>query len=463
MGSQLRHRGQRAVQHLLEHAPHGGALALWARHADRPAGDPDERAPVWTDGRCLFYGPAFESLRLEQQAGWVAHVILHVALRHAQRALAMQLRRGSLDLALWNRCADAIVNSALAHLGWLALPAGGLRLETVLERVLGRDLEPQAALQQWDVERLYLAVVDTPPSESTPARVSSRSARGARHASGHDAHDGGRPRPAATGGSQPSGRAEGTRADRLRALAGGQPLDLVPSPSADGDDAPEQEAERAREWGERLLRAHAGDGTFSLLRTLLADLPRTHTPWEQVLRCRLARALSLRPGLSWSRPARGWLANRGRVGAHGRLPWEPGRSAACAVPRVVLVIDVSGSIDGALLARFGRELAALLRRLEAALVLVVGDDRVRDVRRFEPGGLAFDGRLDANALRFEGGGGTDFTPLLAEAVRHRPDLVVVLTDLDGPARERPACPVLWAVPPEHAGASVPFGQRLVLR
>ena len=32
------------------------------------------------------------------------------------------------------------------------------------------------------------------------------------------------------------------------------------------------------------------------------------------------------------------------------------------------------------------------------------------------------------------GGGTDFTPLLEEAARHRPDLTVVLTDLEGPAR-----------------------------
>jgi hypothetical protein len=43
------------------------------------------------------------------------------------------------------------------------------------------------------------------------------------------------------------------------------------------------------------VRGHAGDGEFSMLRTLLADLPRAHTPWEQVLRTQLARGLSQRP------------------------------------------------------------------------------------------------------------------------------------------------------------------------
>jgi hypothetical protein len=52
------------------------------------------------------------------------------------------------------------------------------------------------------------------------------------------------------------------------------------------------EAEAAREWCERLQRAHAGDGAYSILRTLLADLPRLRTPWEQALRTQLAHGHS---------------------------------------------------------------------------------------------------------------------------------------------------------------------------
>ena len=84
------------------------------------------------------------------------------------------------------------------------------------------------------------------------------------------------------------------------------------------------------------------------------------------------------------------------------------------MPRLVVVVDVSGSIDDALMERFAREIEAITRRLEAGLVLVIGDERVRQVTQFEPG------RSSLREIEFQGGGGTDFTPLLEEAARHRP-------------------------------------------
>jgi predicted metal-dependent peptidase len=209
-------------------------------------------------------------------------------------------------------------------------------------------------------------------------------------------------------------------------------------------------------WSERIQRSHAGDGLHSMLRTLLADLPRVHTPWEQVLRTQLARGLSTRIGLSWSRPTRSYIANQGRGGPHRRLPWEPGFSTAKPSPRLVVIVDVSGSIEDRLLERFAVEIEAITRRLESELVLVIGDDCVRKVARFEPG------RSDLREIAFQGCGGTDFTPLLLEADKHRPDIAVVLTDLDGPARFRPRWPVIWAVPEQHWSAAAPFGRKLAL-
>jgi predicted metal-dependent peptidase len=107
--------------------------------------------------------------------------------------------------------------------------------------------------------------------------------------------------------------------------------------------------------------------------------------------------------------------------------------------------------------RFAREIEAITRGTEAGVLLVVGDERVRAVTQFEPG------HAKLSDIEFQGGGGTDFTPLPQEAARHAPDTVVVLTDLDGPARSRPRCPVIWAVPEAHAEALEPFGRKLVLR
>jgi predicted metal-dependent peptidase len=192
-----------------------------------------------------------------------------------------------------------------------------------------------------------------------------------------------------------------------------------------------------------------------MLRTLIADVPRTRTPWEQVLRTRLAQGLAPKPGISWSRPSRSYIANQGRSGRH-RLPWTPGTTSRRPSPHLVVIVDVSASIGAGLLEKFSREIEAIARRQEAALVLIVGDDQVRRVQTFAPG------RADFRGVDVAGGGGTDFTPLLEEAGKHSPDVVVVLTDLDGPARFRPAWPVIWAVPEACASAVQPFGRKLLL-
>jgi predicted metal-dependent peptidase len=452
----LSHRGTRAVQRMVEFAPSTGGLALWARHEDLPddaltggatnGGAPTGHAPtgrapkpppVVTDGHTLFYCAAFEALPIAEQVGLVAHEVLHVALRHPQRYLELQQLLGDVDLALFNICADAIVNSTLAHLGWLKLPASAVQLDKLLAGALIATESVEKSLLEWDVERLYRAIDDRRMPATGSRRV--QDSRGSSQ------------------GTDP--RQDGQRSAKVRSLGAQDHRDLVPGPHTQGP--PEAQAEQAREWSERVMRAHASDGAYSMLRTLLADLPGTRTPWEQVLRTRLARSLALQPERSWSRPSRSYLANQGRVGTHGRLPWEPGFSGTKAVPRLALVIDVSGSIEDALLERFAREIEAIVRRQGAALTLIIGDERVQRVEQLDPQRVR-PGGFDLRTLEFTGGGGTDFTPLLEEADRHRPDIAVVLTDLDGPARFRPRWPVIWAVPEANRAAVAPFGRLLVL-
>jgi predicted metal-dependent peptidase len=394
---------------MVEYAPSTGGLALWVRHHDTP----DVGAPVIvTDGFTLFYGRSFEELTLPGQTGHVAHEVLHIALRHAQRFLALSHLIGDVDLQLFNVCADAIVNSGLAHVGWLTLPEGSVFLDRLLATALGVDQAVERSLLEWDVERLYRAI--------------------------DDRRDG----------------KDGRRSSVVRRLGGENGTDLLPRP--DLESAPEAEAEEVRTWSERILRAHAGDGLHSMLRALLADVARIRTPWEQVLRTYLARSLAPRFDVSWSRPARSYIANQGRAGPNRRLPWTPSFRASRPVLRLAVIVDVSGSIDDDLMRRFSREIEAIARRQGAGLVLVIGDDRVRHVECFDCGAA------DLSGIEFRGGGGTDFTPLLAAADEHRPDAVVVLTDLDGPAGRPPRCPVIWAVPEAHSHRVQPFGRKLTL-
>lgn len=468
------HRGTRAVQRMLEFAPATGSLALWMRHVDLP--EPTS-VLIENDGATIRYGPAFEGVSLVQQTGLVAHQVLHVALRHAPRYLALCRERGNVDLVLFNRCADAIVNSSLAHLGWLELRET-LRLETVLRDVLGLNVVDGAALLEWDVEKLYRAIDDRRAAGGRKSgSKQAKQGEGSSRASGSSDRPSDSPdRPnassqqasasadktsATTASSAPdaaqaddeSKSVDGPKSARMRLLGSGSLPDLVPDAHA---DRPEMEIERARDWRERIVRGHADDGSHSMLRTLLADLPRVRTPWEQLLRARLARGLSLQPSLSWSRPARSWIANQGRGPNGQRMPWEPGRVAGRRTCRLAIMVDVSGSIDHDLLQRFAREIDAITRRTEANGVLVIGDDSVRHVASFEPGKSTI-ATIDCN-----GGGGTDFSPLLEEADRWNPDLGVFLTDLDGPAHYRPRFPVLWAVVGDSLPRELPFGTSVLL-
>ncbi len=435
------HPGVRAIQRMVEFAPSTGGLALWVGHQVHPA---EIDAPlVTTDGKTLFYGHGFESLALAEQIGLVAHEVLHIALRHPQRFLELKSLLGDADLKLFNICADAIVNSALSHLSWLTLPRTVVYLDRLLAIALSLDQDVEKSLLEWDVERLYRAIDDRNLPRNNNGEDQDQ--RGA----GKSASDQG-----ALQSKSAEPRSDGPRSARIRALGANTPIDLVPTP--DSDSPPEAEAEQTRLWSERIERGHAGDGLHSMLRTLLADLPRVRTPWEQILRTHLARGLTTKPGISWSRPTRSYLANQGRCGSHGRLPWEPGFSTSKLIPRLVVIVDVSGSVEDDLLKRFALEIEAMTRRCEAQLILVIGDDCVRQVVDFKPG------FSNLHEIEFNGAGGTDFTPLLLEANRHRPDMAVVLTDLDGPVRFHPKWPVIWAVPEACDKALHPFGRKLVL-
>lgn len=447
---QYRHRGSQAIQQLIEHAPSTGGLALWMAHEDVHA--EHHAPPVTCDGAKIYYRASFEYLTIRQQMGLVAHEMLHIALRHTQRLGALQAELGDVDPQLFNICADALVNSALAHIKWLELPAGSIFLDQLLLGVLGVKDDADTALRTWDVERLYRAVDDREGLQTTGGK-SGRGRQGRRRtgvSQGTISQD----RAACGSEKDRCSSGDGPRSARTRKLGSRIYRDLISDPGKRA--ITENEADDAQAWVDRVRHASDADGECSIVRHLIADLRCRRTPWEHVLRTRLARALAPKYSPSWSRPTRSYIANQGRSRSSRRLPWEPGTSHLTRVPRVALIVDVSGSINEDLLKQFTREIEAIARRQEAGVILIIGDDRVRKTVVFGSG------RATLENFDFAGGGGTDFSPLLAEAAQHRPDIAVVLTDLDGPAGSPPPFPTLWAVPPSRAHTFPPFGQTLVL-
>ena len=115
------------------------------------------------------------------------------------------------------------------------------------------------------------------------------------------------------------------------------------------------------------------------------------------------------------------------------------------------MVDVSGSVEDRLMQRFANEIDRIIRMFRTDALLIIGDDQVREQHNLKSG------VKELRGIQFDGGGATDFVPLIAAASTYKPDIGLFLTDLEGPAGDPPIWPIIWAVPVEANVQPVPFG------
>ena len=418
-------RARPALVRLATDDPALGALALWCAHRDVASG------VARTDGTTISYGPGFDRLAAHEQVGVAAHHVLHVALRHGPRMGAMAARLGgAFDETLYTIAADALVNEALLAAGY-ALPRPAVTLSDLLTRALGLSSGPNA-LAEWDVDRLYLQLAG---------------------------QGGGKGDGASEQGKTGTSTSPAEKAKAIAAEAGFTPDIHRELPDDENPDG----ADQAALWRQHLSRALeagrlAGRG-IGKLGHRIADIPEPRTPWEQVLRRLLSRALL--PGLAQThrRPARDWIAAEALASASGgpTPAFRPGTKRLVDAPKIALAIDASGSITGPLLQRFMAEVCGIARRVAAEITLIAFDDAVRWQVKLDP--VRWQTQLAG--LDWPRGGGTDFAPPLAAAQAIGASIAVVLTDLEGPFGPAPrGMPVIWAV--NGDAPPPPFGKLLSL-
>nr|WP_255569799.1 VWA-like domain-containing protein [Actibacterium sp. 188UL27-1] len=135
--------------------------------------------------------------------------------------------------------------------------------------------------------------------------------------------------------------------------------------------------------------------------------------------------------------------------------YEPGTRATRDAPRVAVGIDMSSSVDDALLARFAAEIRNITARYRAETHILPFDDVVLDRIRVLPGAVWTVDLMPTDIAR---GGGTSFIDVIETAAQLEASIAVVLTDLDGPSGPKPrTMPVLWAVPQDPV-PPCPFGR-----
>ncbi|MCC1481463.1 DUF2201 family putative metallopeptidase [Roseibaca sp. Y0-43] len=402
-------RATRALQALTERDPALAALALWCQHRDTEG----LAVPAETTGTVIRYGPGFTALPAHEQMGLAGHHILHVALQHSDRMAGMAARMGDgFAPDLWQIASDSIVNEAILQSGH-ALPRPALTLSRLLAA-----LNEQGGLADWDCERLYRRMADTP---------------------------------------------EGAGRARRQAQEDGQKPDLRPGGGDSGGQGADKGGQGQAEWRAHLARAMAagaaaGFGLGTLGRRM-ADLPAPRIPWEVILRRLLARATLHRPEPAPLRPSRAWLAGAGRAlqTSAPLPPFQPRTRWQGAVPRIVLGLDCSASVSDDGLRLLLAEVQAIALRAQASLHLLTFDEGLHHDMALDPATA----RATLRGLDLPQGGGTDFRPVIARATELAPSALVILSDMDGPMGPRPRFPVIWAAPqPDPKPA--PFGHVLSL-
>ena len=124
---------------------------------------------------------------------------------------------------------------------------------------------------------------------------------------------------------------------------------------------------------------------------------------------------------------------------------------------LVLVVDTSGSISADILNEFASEIRDVVMLADRTIVMTA-DAKVHEIAEIDKFDEIF------NAVKFKGGGGTDFRPAFNKIAELGlcPNLLVYFTDGYGTFPETvPDYPVLWAFTKEHSPA--PWGESVIVQ
>lgn len=350
-------------------SPSFSVIVRYSRIAvvDRSPGPVD--SPAFTDGRTIYLTPSFDKFTLVDKTFIIAHEVLHNFLLHVQRSVDWLKRHDLFCDERWhllaNIVADYIVNETLRTLPLFRSVRIGVNSATVSNECLNISMTLEEMLECF-YEKMNLAM-------KTVSTVGAGNISDLKPSAGSEISD------ART-------IYEGDKVDQQRSY---------------GDYTSEISRRSAQ---------IAGLGAGSL--EVSVDL-KPSTKWSLILRRRLSE------GYMRSRRSYGVLNRKhlddGSVIKPGRVYYGQGR--------LVVLIDVSGSIGERDLKVFGEVIASVSGRF-SEVVVVLWDDGIQSIQKFR-------GRLP-DKIKATGGGGTRFKPVFEHITSklrlRRSDAVVLLSD-----------------------------------
>lgn len=391
---------------------------------------------AFTDGWSVWYAGGFFKESIKAQAAIVIHEVLHVALRHPQRALKFKSNHGhpyggkNFDSYMWNIAADCVVNLSTMSLSWVQAPKCGIvKFETTLEEELLKLWPPH----RWNLEKLYIQLMKQSEGAGGTKKAVQDLLKKISQAM-----------------SDLKGGGDGTPTIDPNSLLG----DVVTVLNETRQDS---EAE-GRNWNSRMERAAAGDAPGGMLRQALFDVPTTNTPWQTILRRWLTANVLPTTEPHVFKPSRAMISRWafGKKRGH-KVHFDPGIQPSKGIKKMAVCVDTSGSITDEILHSFCAEIQTIRGRVGADIVIIPCDaevGKVIDVARHEN----LLQKVKNNGGGFGGGGGTDFRPAVKLA-NEIPGVAVIvyLTDMMGPYPAHSKLPLIWAATHEPS-ADPPCGR-----
>lgn len=419
-------------------------------------------ATAATDGKHLYVCADFiDSITSDADlVGLLMHEAFHVSMAH-------HLRRNKRNPRLWNIAADHVINTLLVKHGY-SLPEGGcvdprfagMTTEQVYNIIAAEFQQKQEQKKQQRQQQQQQKADDEEQDEDADSSANTQSddadgdgddadgdgdgdgddeslstpSAGNNASEGEDDDADGEPNGTSNGDGENDEEDE-------EPLAAGEVWD-----AADDEGNPltpeeivhaEQELAEVLALAEQLEKA-CGKGAGTI-RSIIDTNAAGKVEWLPVLRDFLTTAYRCDAD-DWNRPNRrhSW-----------RGDYLPSRKRTVGGPLHVC-IDTSGSVSGSEIQQFGEELVKIAEELNITeFIVAYVDSRTHvDPDTGEPWH-----RIDVQsgeriALKYKGGGGTEFDPVfnLVEYTNEQPVALVYFTDGEGSVSVKdPGYPVVWAV------------------
>lgn len=497
MSQKLQHQDvSREQKAILLFMPHMIGLAFMLKHVKAAgsrigaiANDPGMIA--CTDGTTVWYGETYEKIEQSGRNYIFLHEMMHGIFRHSTRIKLIQLTKGTVFPVLANYAADAIINEAIneeqaSKTTQFAMPKDfpGITMRKIHEIIkeaadksgetppTSYDKEARLGLQMEIIYDWLVWAYDAmrrkrnkdaekqqgqkgQPGKGSPGAGGGAESEGSggdeSEGSGSDDKDQQKDSCPGSGKDVPADEAEIERivreekawdleeaVEELRRLieSGANINDLIAKANGEIDDA------RAKIQAVIQGLKMQGMGQGNMLLALENDLPPPVVPWNHILRKVITRDLGTKMDDSYTRLG---CSTRAALSMGRRAPYQPGTTIFTERPRVLVVLDVSGSHISQLKQCFS-EIWSIAQKKNAAVDVITFDDGVQqkiEIRTKQD----FRKILEAGIT---GGGGTCLANVFAEAKKLRTPYRACVIMTDGylsPPGETNGIGIVWMVTP----------------